>query len=730
MKLKNLRYLLPIFLFSFLLSSSLALETEGFFTETFEGVFLSVNGTSLQPLNYGDSFTDHSFRTSLNNFYTVYVGITGIPFYSAINFSVSDQSSYWTYENKNPSALVYHDGSTRNRSVTMLFDFDYPLKVDNDTVISFLSNLSNTSGQGDFAFALIDSSDVCQYVITSNNGAFVLPFESFCSPLSDGATIGKVCVNASLSQFSNAQPVVSSYPFHDCGFPDSTEISKIAFFEWEAGAGVMIFDDISLSNFSYGDNEMPQILSLNISTSQCFNTSRQIVNNISVDLSIAVSDSENDTIYYGVKADEDAIFTTGSFSSTLEAQACLSILPFPVFGWNPQYCASVPTASIVQTVQPTFKVFHDSCQILTNYSEFYVDDNTDKDNQILPMLFYNPNCDKYTESYLDLKTDIGYLSDFSYITDLYILNSPGTEFNLTFYNNPDLDIYNGKFNFLVNETDNLRVNYVNDTGIVYLGRFNLSDSHVGLNAYVSLNVEYNQGTNAFNITYGTESLSYTNSSLRGVYDSGLLTKYIGLSIKDDTLNFVWQSGFFYGGRIFDPVFSLSLPSSVNVYGDGLSPITIYVTDDSHLLEDDFTYEYTELYVPLCEFDYSGSGQGILSGNQDEQSNPTKFWFLIRFAKLTLGDTAKSFLLTFPTLGDYTLWDIFIGVLGFFLFLEFLGLLIITKGLSTPLTVVGLEGLFISLILTYVVGIITFGILTAIGISIPSARDISGRDKAQ
>lgn len=409
--------------------------------------------------------------------------------------------------------------------------------------------------------------------------------------------------DSSYDTFNMQQVYDNCTGYSDVNFTDITHIFFVSAYNGlSAPRNEMNLDDITIY-FLNGTNELPDF---NVTMDKNYFCINDTDSNIQLNYTINVSDYENDTIYYSIKADEEDLFTVGSFNNLkFTNRVCrfnpvflgvnyIGILYNYLFNSNNVwYCSEDEnffSGININYISPEFDTLNNSCEISNyiNLSNFYIDTFTDVNGNLEDMLILNPLCDNNKEAYL--KTDFNIKNTF-FSNNIYLTDNINNTFYITFYQNPLLSEIITKIKFIQNETNNLAVFNINESGEFHITDLNITNADVGFFNYIAVDYSYSADTNLYNLTISTIDKNSTITNIKGYSDNSLnyLTKYIGWSIENDTLNFMYIENFLYGGFTLTPEWTLQKPNNVTIIGDGLKSLHFYITDNIHLNKD-FVYK--------------------------------------------------------------------------------------------------------------------------------------------
>lgn len=510
--------------------------------------------------------------------------------------------------------------------------------------------------------------------------------------------IGSYCTGSWLTFNKTLAQIEALDP--DCNIDYDLEIDSFIL-----GFGAKNVQDWYVDNvyFDYlsGINELPVV---NITPSErfyCFNSTGE---NVTLTLNYSEYDREGDTVYYAY-----------------------------------QYLSNKNLFSTIKYSEQSCTFFNFYCEESIDYKykdlEFYPNSNYCKINssQYYDPYAFNivPNPDEENDAWA-LQID-GTLSGC--IPDLWYRLEKDVDnmfYYSEFYGFEDTEIFNISFlDFSYNPVVQLQFRKIGSTIEVY--DYNGSAYNLQLND--------TQGENfGFSITglsySGSNLLIFTNIAGSDIGNITLLLddsiiSYVVISPSNTTI--LLQQEFQYSGVALTPAFSVNRINSIETDRYGLVRYRIFTSDSEHQPD---TYNSTVVTFTVLDYDnpfcYAGPISGIFEGSAESQKDVSKFWFFFRFFKLTFGDSTKAYLTSQTTFNGNTYWSIFVPVMGFFLLMEFIGILLFTALINKhadfrlAFLIIGLEGFLVSLWLSYVEGQVIFGILFGIGLALPFASDATGR----
>lgn len=481
-----------------------------------------------------------------------------------------------------------------------------------------------------------------------------------------------------------------------------------------------------MTNFTLynGTNSLPTF-TFNISSLACYNDSK-VFQYVPIDLSFDVNDTEGDDIYYAVSSQTENTITAGTFDyqNTVVTQckhpdtsfhSGVVILDLLISFANNFWldCQQVPiTATSLSFNTPQFTTIGDSCKVLDNgtYSDFYVTGFTNYENKSVGMLVLNAFCLRYPEAYLDLKSNLGYLTDFSFENRMYMNSGVNNTFNLTFYSDVNSHDITAQFKFVNNATSGLVDLYrFNSTSQVYIGQMVLPV--FGVRNVYDIGIWYNNSNGKMTFSYLNSTGKQQNFTNVDSYDGlSKVTRFVGYSVVQGGY-FVYLERYQFGGDILTPEFSTSIPTQLTlIRGTGVVDVTVYVTDDKHLATGEFNYDTEYINLNQC----TGYGTGYVQ-DSPQNSNPDVL-DLLGITKYFLGDIARDSLIGIGLYGKakYMIWLFYL----FFIFVAIIGEYAITHTITLAPVLTGFSLLFlvISFLLSMWVNVICFTILFAFGLS--------------
>lgn len=154
---------------------------------------------------------------------------------------------------------------------------------------------------------------------------------------------------------------------------------------------------------------------------------------------------------------------------------------------------------------------------------------------------------------------------------------------------------------------------------------------------------------------------------------------------------------------------------------GSHEVRVYITDTVH----NTSYPYKQAYPVILSSSNTFCGKS--SESISESTTIEKTWFLFNFFKLTLGSGIKSFLQQDFLNTGINMYSVFFSILGFFFILEFIGILLIGLGFKTAFLAIGIEGMFISFLLSSTAWLVTYTILFAVGLAMTFSMSVTGRE---
>lgn len=491
-------------------------------------------------------------------------------------------------------------------------EFDYVFEDEISLYNGFLSFYCGGSSAGNFiTFRDINGDDVISYSYVDNGGdecALTNAPNNCCNIdflINDACSGSTTQVNLSFNNLSlECNDNIFNY----------TDIRIMGFMALGGGVGLQI-DDIYL-NYTNTTNQLPKYnVSIN-TTGICFNQSigtiTNIVQNLELDIEINAQDKEEDTILYSLSSNTENFYTVGSFTKeNLESTDCYQYdildFAFPLYSLltdRPNQCVGVDVSLASST--PDYINLNGYCPVTeNNLTAFYLTRVINQNNNPNYMLFHNPSCTGKKESLLNVRSTIGSLKDFNYNANMYFQNVNNNEFNLTFYSNP---VTNDKviqlmFRIVDSDNKNMSIYNINESGVFFLKNITYDYNVFG---HLNLGVRFDYDNNNVNIYNGNKDIINTSS----YDDNPSLVDYIGTSIKNGSDNKVWIENFIYGGNIRNPDFGTTYNNTITVLNEGLTSITVFVTDEFNYNKNrKFSYQTTNIYIPYCN-------QKINAGNSD------------------------------------------------------------------------------------------------------------------
>lgn len=472
--------------------------------------------------------------------------------------------------------------------------------------------------------------------------------------------------------------------FYNLAFNDSSSLLVDGFDKWifrfyprdTTGCGGsnddLEMDEINISFLSFSDtpNQLPIINSFNITSLECFNNSF-VFQDIDIDAIFNVTDLENDTIYYALSAQNQNVYTYLDFNQQdIRITQCKIAQPYANTGnlilnfflnlinIFTSTCEEVPLSETsINTIPPEFTTIAGSCDILSNFSEFYITDLTNSENSSSNMLVLNPNCAKHRETYLNLRNELGYLSDISFQGKVYFSNVVNNTFNLTFYSNPVIDSRTLQLQFRKNDSGDLAVYNINSTGSTLLATIDTGTvndySYFNTYDYLIFSIDYNFSNNRYGFSYLDTALAQVNITNIDGFDSPKISRYMGLAIAND---YVFLESLQVGGDILTPEFSTILPSTLTLHRDfDYIDVTLYATDSVHLNRD-FVFSTSTLNINSCRY---APGGDYTSGSENQDYN------LLNIIKNLAGNSMRDYLIAINAY-QYFSWVIWMFFLGIFI----------------------------------------------------------------